>query len=132
MKPITIVLADDHSLVLEAIASMLEDQPDLQVVGKARDGRELVKLVRQQQPDVVVTDIAMPSLNGVDAFLKLHQIQPSVKVIFLTVTDSADVIAKVMRAGAKGFLLKSSAADELPQLSRVGIAILGDLGQRVA
>ncbi|MGD2128604.1 MAG: response regulator transcription factor [Lysobacterales bacterium] len=115
MKPITVVLADDHSLVLEAIASMLEHEVDIEVIGKAGDGRDLVRLVRQHEPNVVVTDIAMPSLNGVDAFLKLHQILPSVKVIFLTVTDSAHVIAKVMRAGAKGFLLKSSAADELPQ-----------------
>lgn len=111
MKPVRVVIADDHTLVLEAFRNLLAGK--VEVVGTALDGRELIKVVRQHEPDVVVTDISMPELNGLDASIKLLKLLPDLKFIFLTVSDDPDVVARVIRAGAKGYLLKSSAASEL-------------------
>lgn len=108
-----VVLADDHTLVLEAFCKLLT--PDYDVVGTATDGRELIKVVRETKPDIVVTDISMPNLNGIDASLKLLKIAPQTRVIFLTVLKDPDVVARVIGAGAKGYLLKSSASTELLQ-----------------
>lgn len=113
MGPIRVVLADDHTLVLEAFRTLLSSEVD--VVAAASDGHELIKAVKEHKPDVVVTDISMPILNGVDACIKLLKILPDLKIIFLTVSDDPDIVAEVIRAGAKGYLLKSSAASELLQ-----------------
>lgn len=115
MGPIRIVLADDHDLVLEAFRTLLATDNDVDVVATASDGRELIQAVKQHKPDIVVTDIAMPNLNGADACERLRKVMPDIKVIFLTVKDDPDLIASLLRAGAKGYLLKSSAASELPQ-----------------
>lgn len=111
MGPIRVVISDDHALVLEAFKSLLSREVD--VVATASDGRELVRVVKEYKPDVVVADISMPLLNGIDAFMKLRTAIPDLKMIFLTVRDDPDVVAEVIRAGAKGYLLKSSAPDEL-------------------
>jgi DNA-binding NarL/FixJ family response regulator len=108
-----VVLADDHTLVLEAFCNLLS--PEVDIVGTAADGRELIKIVRKLEPDIVVTDISMPNLNGVDACIKLLKLAPDTKIIFLTVLNDPDVVAEVIRAGAKGYLLKSSASSELLQ-----------------
>ena len=113
MKSERVVLADDHTLVLEAFCNLLA--PDVDIVGTAADGRELIKIVRKLEPDIVVTDISMPNLNGVDACIKLLKLAPDTKIIFLTVLNDPDVVAEVIRAGAKGYLLKSSASSELLQ-----------------
>ena len=113
MRSERVVLADDHTLVLEAFCNLLS--PEVDVVGTAADGRELIKIVRKLEPDIVVTDISMPNLNGVDACIKLLKLAPDTKIIFLTVHNDPDVVAEVIRAGAKGYLLKSSASSELLQ-----------------
>jgi DNA-binding NarL/FixJ family response regulator len=113
MKPIRVVLADDHTLVLEAFRLLLS--ADVDIVGTAADGHELIRVVKEQKPDVVVTDLSMPILNGLDAGIKLLKVMPDLKIIFLTVSDDPDMVADVMRAGAKGYLLKSSAVTELMQ-----------------
>ena len=113
MGPTRVVLADDHTLVLEAFRHLLAGEVD--IVGTASDGRELIKVVKEQKPEVVVTDLSMPLLNGLDACIKLLKIMPDLKVIFLTVSDDPDMVADVMRSGAKGYLLKSSATTELLQ-----------------
>jgi DNA-binding NarL/FixJ family response regulator len=113
MRSERVVLADDHTLVLEAFCNLLS--PDVDIVGTAADGRELIKIVRKLEPDIVVTDISMPNLNGVDACIKLLKLAPDTKIIFLTVLNDPDVVAEVIRAGAKGYLLKSSASSELLQ-----------------
>lgn len=120
MKPTRVVLADDHTLVLEAFRQLLS--ADVDIVGTARDGRELIKVVKEQKPDVVVTDLSMPILNGLDAGIKLLKIMPDLKIIFLTVSDDPDMVADVIRAGAKGYLLKSSATAELMQAIRAVIS----------
>lgn len=120
MKPTRVVLADDHTLVLEAFSQLLS--ADVDIVGTARDGRELIKVVKEQKPDVVVTDLSMPILNGLDAGIKLLKIMPDLKIIYLTVSDDSDMVADVMRAGAKGYLLKSSATAELMQAIRAVVS----------
>ena len=120
MRPERVVLADDHTIVLEAFRTLLS--PDVDVVGTAEDGRELIKMVRELNPDVVVTDIAMPNLNGLDACLKLLKIAPDTKIIFLTVSDDPEVVTEVIRAGAKGYLLKRSATSELLQAIKAVVA----------
>lgn len=117
MLPVRVVLADDHQLVLEAFKSLLSGKVD--IVGTASSGRELIKVVRQEDPEVVVTDIAMPQLNGLDAGIKLLQLVPDLKIIFLTVSDEPETVTRVMRSGAKGYLLKRSAASELLQAIEV-------------
>lgn len=120
MKPTRVVLADDHTLVLEAFRQLLS--ADVDIVGTARDGRELIHVVKEQKPDVVVTDLSMPILNGLDAGIKLLKIMPDLKIIFLTVSDDPDMVADVIRAGAKGYLLKSSATAELMQAIRAVVS----------
>lgn len=113
MGPIRVILADDHTLVLEAFHILLAS--DVDVVATAVNGHELIRAVKQHKPDVVVTDISMPILNGIDACSKLLKILPDLKIIFLTVSDDPDLVAEVIRNGAKGYLLKTSASTELLQ-----------------
>src|SRR3954452_24332142 len=111
MRRPRVLLADDHRLVREAFARLLESECD--VVGAVADGRALLDAAPDLRPDIVVLDIAMPSLNGLDAARQLKRLMPGVKIIFLTVSEDPDLAAEAFRAGASGFLLKNSAASEL-------------------
>jgi DNA-binding NarL/FixJ family response regulator len=113
MKPPRVMLADDHRLLREAFAQLLA--PGCEVVGAVADGRALLAAAPDLQPDIVVLDIAMPLLNGLDAARQLKRTMPEVKVIFLTVNEDPDLAAEAFRAGASGYLLKNSAASELHQ-----------------
>jgi DNA-binding NarL/FixJ family response regulator len=106
-------LADDHQMLREAFARLIES--DCDVVGSVADGRALLAAAPELRPDIVVLDIAMPLLNGLDAARQLKRDMPDVKVIFLTMSEDADVAAEAFRAGASGYLLKNSAASELLQ-----------------
>lgn len=108
-----VLLADDHTLILEAFRKLLE--PHCDIVGTATDGRELLAIAPGLQPDVVVLDIAMPNLNGLDAARRLQRCLPGVRVIFLTVSEEPEMVAEAFDSGARGYLLKSSAAAELFQ-----------------
>jgi DNA-binding NarL/FixJ family response regulator len=108
-----VLLADDHRLIREAFARLLE--PDCDVVGAVADGRALLEAAPVLRPDIVVLDVAMPLLNGLDAARQLRRLTPEVKVIFLTVSEDPDLTAEAFRAGASGYLLKNSAASELVQ-----------------
>jgi DNA-binding NarL/FixJ family response regulator len=107
------MLADDHRLLREAFSHLLE--PDCDVVGAVSDGRALLAEAPDLRPDVVVLDIAMPLLNGLDAARKLLRVLPDVKIIFLTMNEDPEVAAEAFRSGAAGYLLKNSAASELLQ-----------------
>ena len=111
MKRFRIVLADDHSLVLEGLHKLLEDEYD--IVGMAEDGRTLLKVAQQHNPDVVVLDISMPQLNGLDAARQLRKLLPTCKIIFLTMHADPTYAKEAFQAGASAFLLKRSAASEL-------------------
>ncbi len=106
-----VLLADDHNLLLQAFEKLL--QPDYDVVGTVGDGRALLRAAQELKPDVVVLDIAMPQLNGLIAAERLKKEMPSVKFIFLTVNEDADIASEALRIGASGYLLKNSAASEL-------------------
>ncbi len=111
-----VLLADDHRLLREAFAQLLAAECD--VVGAVADGRAVLAAARELRPDIVVLDVAMPLLNGLDAARQLQHIRPAVKVIFLTMNEDPDVAAEAFRMGASGFLLKNSAASELLQAIR--------------
>src|SRR5438034_9338276 len=116
MRRPSVLLADDHRLLREAFAQLLE--ADCDVVGAVGDGRALLAAAPDLRPDIVVLDVAMPLLNGLDAARQLKRAMPKVKVIFLTMSEDPDVAAEAFRAGASGYLLKNSAASELCQESR--------------
>ncbi len=113
MKRPRVLLADDHRLLREAFTQLL--QSGCEVVGAVADGRALLDAAQDLCPDIVVVDIAMPLLNGLDAARQLKHLMPAVKVIFLTVSEDPDLAAEAFRAGASGYLLKNSAASELVQ-----------------
>jgi len=113
MKRPRVLLADDHKLLLEAFQKLLE--PDCEVVGSVTDGRALLAAASELEPDIIVLDIAMPLLNGLDAGGQIKKMMPDVKLIFLTVNEDPDFVSEAFRVGASGYLLKSSAASELFQ-----------------
>ena len=110
MRP-RVLLADDHTLLLEAFRRLLE--PECDVVGAVEDGRALLDSARELRPDVVVLDISMPLLNGLDAGRQLKELLPDARLIFLTMNEDPDLVAEALRLGASGYLLKNSAASEL-------------------
>jgi DNA-binding NarL/FixJ family response regulator len=110
MKP-RLLLADDHTLLLEGIRLMLE--PEFDLVGSVEDGQALLTAAKSLKPDVILLDISMPILNGIDAARRLRKILPSARLIFLTMHAGADYVAETFRAGAMGYLLKRAAASEL-------------------
>jgi DNA-binding NarL/FixJ family response regulator len=106
-----VVLADDHTMLLDAFRRLLE--PQCEIVGTAGDGRALIELALNTNPDIIILDISMPRLNGMDACAQLRDKLPSVKFIFLTVNEDADLAAAAIELGASGYLLKNSASAEL-------------------
>ena len=108
-----VLLADDHAMVLAGLRKILEPEYDL--VGTAGDGRELLELAASLKPDVVVVDISMPLLNGLDAVRQLKKTDSSVKVVFLTMHADVDFATEAFSAGASAYLLKHSAVEELPK-----------------
>ena len=106
-----VLLADDHTLLLGAFSKLLADE--CEIVGTVTDGRALVEAAQRLKPDVIVLDVAMPLLNGLDAGRQIKQAQKSVKLVFVTMNEDPDVAAEAFRAGASAYLLKRSAASEL-------------------
>ena len=113
MDKIRILLADDHTILRSGIRSLLEDEPGLSVIGEAEDGRTAVNMACQLKPDVVIMDIAMPLLNGLEATRQIKVQCPGVKVLILSMHDNEEYIRQVLEAGAMGYILKDAAAREL-------------------
>ncbi len=108
-----VLLADDHRIVREGLRALIDGQADMEVVGEARTGREAVRLARELAPDLVVMDVAMPDLNGVEAARQIVQANPEAKVLALSMHSDAQFVARMLEAGASGYLLKDGAFDEL-------------------
>src|SRR2546428_1744542 len=138
-----ILLADDHNVLRKGLRRILEEQPDVEVVGEAGDGREAVHLAAMLEPDVVVMDIGMPLMNGLEATRQILQKNPKLNVLILSMYSDENYVVQVLRAGARGYLLKDSAEEELIDAVRAvgcGLAffspkikkmLLGDSMQRL-
>jgi DNA-binding NarL/FixJ family response regulator len=115
VRPIRVVLADDHSLVRAGIRSMIEKIPRVEVVGEASNGREALELVKSKLPDLLLLDIAMPDLSGLEALPQIVKNSPSVKVVVLSAYGTEQYVSRALRAGASGYILKYAEAGELGQ-----------------
>ena len=115
---IRILLADDHGIIRQGLCSLLEKQPDMEVVGEAEDGQKALELVRQLVPDVVIMDITMPNLNGVGATSQITSEFPGVKVLALSIHSNKRFVADMLKAGASGYILKECLFDELIEAVR--------------
>jgi DNA-binding NarL/FixJ family response regulator len=113
MKPIRVLVADDHEIVRHGIRTIVQSCPNFEVCGEASDGRQAVQMANQLHPDIVVIDIGMPHLNGLDATRQIVQGDPKVKVLILTMHESEQIVRDVLTAGARGYLLKTDAGRDL-------------------
>ena len=129
---IRILIADDHRILAETFKILIEQQPDMQVVGLALDGRDAVRQVEALQPDIVVMDLAMPELNGAEATRALATRQPGCRVVVLSAYTDAERVRRALKAGAHGYLSKSSGADDLIAAIRAVHAGQRFLGPSVA
>lgn len=118
MKKIRVLIADDQMLMRQGLETLLELEPDLQVVGQASDGAEAVELVEQLKPHVVLMDVRMPRMNGVDATRQIRARAPETQVIILTTFDDDEYVFEGLRAGAMGYLLKDVSAEDLTDAIR--------------
>jgi DNA-binding NarL/FixJ family response regulator len=115
---IRMLIVDDQTLIREGLASLLMMQPDLDVVGKAADGRAAIELAAAHAPDVVLMDVRMPGLNGIAATREIHQRWPHIRIIVLTTFDDDEYVYEALRAGAAGYLLKNADPDHLARAIR--------------
>ncbi len=113
MSVLRILIADDHEVARKGIRALLESHVGWEVCGEARDGREAVELASRLKPDVLVLDIGMPNLNGLDTARQILATRPEARILILTIHDSEQVVREVLAAGARGFLLKSDAGRDL-------------------
>lgn len=119
MNPIKVLLADDHGVVRKGLRFLIEQEEGLAVCGEAADGREAVRLARELEPNVVVMDIAMPQLNGIDATAQIVRALPSTGVLILSMHGDESYLLRALEAGARGYLLKDTAEEDLVRAIRV-------------
>ncbi|WP_183574304.1 response regulator [Mucilaginibacter sp. X5P1] len=113
MTDINIVIADDHEIFLDGLSLMLSRHPGFKVCGRASNGQTLIDIVNRERPDVVVTDIRMPVVDGIQSTKQILAVHPDVKVIALSMFDEENLIIEMLEAGAKGYLLKNAHKDEI-------------------
>jgi len=130
--PIRVLIADDHTIVRDGLRALLEAEKDIQVAGDAADGRDAVRQAEQLCPDVVLVDIAMPELNGIEASRQIREACPSAQVIILSMHSSAEHIFQALHAGARGYLLKESAGKEVAAAIRAVHAGQRYLSQKIS
>jgi DNA-binding NarL/FixJ family response regulator len=112
-KPFTIVLAEDHTILREGLKSLLSSQPDLKIVGEAGDGIEAIRCVRDHSPDMILLDLSMPRMTGLDAIEEIKRVNTDTKIIVLTVHSTEEYILATLQAGADGYVLKDAHSTEL-------------------
>ena len=134
--PVRVLIADDHPVFRDGLASLLGTQPDVTVVATAADGAEAVALAAEHLPDVVVMDLQMPELNGIDATRRLAETHPDVRVLVFTMGEEDGTVLAAMRAGARGYLVKGASQDEVARaISTVhagGLVFGASLALRIA
>jgi DNA-binding NarL/FixJ family response regulator len=129
MKKVRILLADDHVLVADALKSLLE--PTYEVIGVVADGRTLLEAAQKLKPDLIVVDVGMPQLNGLDATRQIKRLLPTVKVMVVTMNEDSALVGEAFRAGASGYILKHSASQELLQAIQVVVKGASYLSPRI-
>ena len=118
MEPIRILLADDHTIVRDGLRAILEREPDMAVIAEAADGRECIRLAESSAPDVVVMDLGMPNMNGMEATRRIVSANPRIGVVILSMHQDESYVLGALKAGAKGYLLKDSMRGEVLQAIR--------------
>jgi DNA-binding NarL/FixJ family response regulator len=113
LAPIKLIIADDHEIFRDGLRLMLQKQPEINLLAEAEDGKELIELVKHLQPDVVITDIKMPRMDGTAAAKHISEHYPAIGIIALTMFDEDDLIVDMLEAGAKGYLLKNADKHEM-------------------
>jgi DNA-binding NarL/FixJ family response regulator len=109
MEPYRIILADDHVLVRQGIRKIIQENPEMEVIGEAGDGLELMNLLKKSRPHLVILDISMPKLRGLEATKRIKELYPEVKVLILTMHRSKEYLCRALEFGASGYLLKEDA-----------------------
>lgn len=112
-KKVKVLIADDHSLVRNGLQMVFQNQSDISIVGEAENGEEVLDLIAKRKPDIVIIDISMPKLNGIEATRRIRQEYPETKVLILTIHDNQEYIYQMVRAGANGYVLKDAGKNEL-------------------
>ncbi|MCI0791307.1 MAG: response regulator transcription factor [Chloroflexi bacterium] len=118
MSKLRILIADDHRMVREGLRMALEIEQDFEVVGEAGEGSEAVRLAKELNPDVVLMDVGMPGMNGIDACQEIRNFQSKIKVLMLTASDDAESVSASLVAGAQGYFLKIGGSEELVKAVR--------------
>ena len=113
MRSIKVLLAEDHVITRQGMRRLLEDEDDLTIAGEASDGEEAVHMATERQPDVIIMDIAMPKLNGIEATRQIKLLRPTTAVLILSAYDDDEYVFGLLEAGAAGYLLKTASGDEL-------------------
>ncbi len=113
-----VLIVDDHPIVRQGLCALLESKPDMEIIGQAADGQEAIRKAEAGKPDVVVLDLSMPGLSGSETAIRLLRSRPALRIIALTMHDGEDHIYALLKAGARGFLLKDSASADLVQAIR--------------
>jgi DNA-binding NarL/FixJ family response regulator len=129
---IRVLVADDYAIIRDGLRIMLGNQPDMEVVGTAANGREAIQLVDEHEPDVAVMDISMPELNGIEAIQQMLPRHPHVKVVVLSIHETKPYVYRALKAGAKGYLIKETAGQEVVAAVRAVYRGERYLSQRVA
>jgi DNA-binding NarL/FixJ family response regulator len=131
LTKVSVVIADDHAIVRQGIASLLSTYPDIQVVAEAHDGKEALRLVQRLRPRIVLLDISMPGMNGLTAAMRIQKLSPRTSTIMLSVYSNRDLLMGALQAGARGYLTKQSVGNELAHailvVARGGVYLSPDI-----
>jgi two-component system response regulator NreC len=114
-----VLIVDDHAFIRRGIQAILSSAPEWDLCGEAENGIAAIRLARDLKPDIIIMDVSMPELNGIEATRTIHQLQPQIKIVLLTLHESAELVRSAFRAGAQGYLLKSEAEHELLRALRI-------------
>src|SRR6202167_3489181 len=118
LEPIRVLIADDHALFRRGLEMVLEEEDDIDLVGQASDGREAITVAGESLPDIVLMDIRMPKISGIEACRAIKEVAPSAKIVMLTISDEEEDLFEAIRAGASGYLLKDIPLDEVADTVR--------------